>query len=249
LTFESTGDPFDWTGTNALVTLGLTGRTTALPQGVAATAPADFVVHLAGPDRSRLLVESGYDAFAREFGDTAGLDTDTYRTGQAGFVPVREPINLGYTVPPTDERVPFDAVETGQLRFGNGNPDAAAYDSLTDVYAAPDGSTLELRLPWVLLNVADPSTKQRLRTDWADGLDVTDFDALDVGAATYAPATDGSARERSGATNLARTAPGTDGGTLQTVAYGWEPWNDPKHEERLKESYHVLRRSGWDGTL
>ena len=249
LSFESTGDPFDWAATNALVTLGLTGRTTALPQGVAATAPADFVVHLAGPDRSRLLVESSYDAFAREFGEAAGLDTDAYREGRAGFVPVREPINLGYTVPPTGDRVPFEAVETGQLRFGNGNPDAAAYDSLTDVYAAPDGSTLELRLPWVLVNVADPSTKQRIRTDWADGLDVTDFDVLDVGAAMYAPATDGSARELSGATNLGRAASGTDGGTLQTVAYGWEPWNDPTHEERLKESYHVLRRSGWDGTL
>lgn len=249
LAFESTGDQLDWAGTNALVTLGLTGRTTTLPQGVAATAPADFVVHLAGPDRSRLLVESSYDAFAREFGQTAGLDTDAYRTGQAGFVPIREPINLGYTVPPTDERVPFRAVETGQLRFGNGNPDANAYDSLTDVYAAPDGSVVELRLPWMLLNVADPSTKQRIQTDWAAGLDVADFDSVAVGAATYAPDSDGAARELSGATNLARAAPGTDGGTLRTVAYGWEPWNDPAYEERLKESYHVLRNAGWDGTL
>ena len=249
LSFESTGESLDWAATNALVTIGLTGRTTALPQGVAATAPADFVVHLAGPDRSRLLVESSYDAFAREFGTIAGLDTDAYRTGQAGFVPVREPISLGYTVPATDERVPFDAVETGQLRFGNGNPTADAYDSLTDVYAAPDGSVVEFRLPWVLLNVADPSTKQRIRTDWADGLDVTDFDSLAVGAGTYAPDTDGIARERSEATNLARTAPGMDGGTLRTVAYGWDPWNDTDYEERLKESYHVLRRSGWDGTV
>ncbi|MEF8786388.1 MAG: hypothetical protein V5A45_10685 [Haloarculaceae archaeon] len=249
LSFESTGSPLDWRETNALVTVGLTGQTTTLPQGVAATAPADFVVHLAGPDRSRLLVESSYDAFAREFADRAELDTAAYRSGQAGFVPVREPTNLGYTVPPTGERIPFEAVETGQLRFGNGNPDADAYDSLTDVYAAPDGSVLELRLPWVLLNVADPSTKQRVRTDWAAGLDVTGFDSLSVGAAAYAPATDHTARSLSGSTNLARAAPGMDSGALQTVSYGWEPWNDPAYEERLKESYHVLRSSDWDRTV
>jgi len=238
LEFASDGAAIDWGTTNALVTVGLTGGQTSLPFGLDATVPADFVVRLAGPDESRVLVESSYDAFAREFGGIAGLDLDAYRTGEAGFVPVREPINLGYTVPPTEEQVPFEAVETGQLRYGVGNPDAVQYDSLADVYAAPDGSVVELRLPWVLLNVADPSSKRRIATDWAAGLDVTTFDDIDVGAATYAP-------DRSDPARIDRAAPGVDGRELETIEYEWDTWNRPDYVERLKESYEVIRRAEW----
>lgn len=245
LEFASGGDTLDWDTTNALVVVGLTGREVSLPFDTGASATADFVVRLSGPDTSKLLVESAYDAFAREFGGQAGLDLDAYRSGRAGFVPVREPINLGYTVPPTGESVPFEAVETGKLRYGVGNPDADAYDSLTDVYASPDGSAVEARLPWTLLNVTDPSSKRRIRTDWDAGLADTPFSALEVGAATYTPASDGSAMTRSGRTNLHRSAPGTDAGTLHTGTYEWEPWNRLAYDERLKESYEVLARSGW----
>lgn len=240
LEFEPTGEPIDWSATNALVAIGLTGRQTALPF-VDAGATADFAVHLAGPGESRLLVESSYDAFAREFGQEAGLDLTAYRVGDVGFVPVREPVNRGYTVPPTGERVPFDAVETGQLRYGVGNPAAEEYDSLADVYAAPDGRVVELRVPWVLLNVADPSSKRRIATPWDAGLDVTEFDTVDVGAATYAPG------ESDGA-SLDRAAPGSSEGELETAEYGWEEWNQPTYDERLKQSYEVIRRTAWGET-
>lgn len=245
LEFESLPDPVDWGQINALVTVGLTGRTTALPFGTDATAPADFVVRLAGPEDSRLLVDSRYDAFAREFGQDAGLPLAEYRTGDAGFVPVREPVNLGYTVPETGHEVPFDAVETGRLRYGNGNPDSEAYVSLTDVHVDASGDAIEGRLPWVLLNVADPSSKQRIATAWDDGLDTVPFDGLSVGAATFAPGSDGgdqtTATATAGATNLSHAAPGLDGATLRTVEYTWDTWNRPQATERLKQSYAVLK--------
>jgi len=246
LTFDRADAPTDWDVTNALVTVGLTGRSTALPFETGVTAPADFVARLAGPSDSKLLVESSYDAFAREFGETAGLDIDAYRSGAAGFVPVREPINLGYTVPPTDERVPFEAVETGQLRYGNGDPTAAEYDSLTDVYVAPDGGVVELTLPWVLLNVTDPSSKRRIRTDWESGLDATTFEGVEIGVVTYQP-TDDTAQP--GARTLASTAAGIEGSELRTTTYEWEPWNELTYDERLKGSYEILRESGWSGSL
>nr|WP_284009187.1 hypothetical protein [Halomicroarcula sp. YJ-61-S] len=147
LEFDRSGGQLDWRTTNALVTVGLTGRPTQLPVGTEPTVQADFVARLAGPGDSRLLVDSTYDAFAREFGRVAGLDIDAYRTGDAGFVPVREPINLGYTVPATEERVPFEAVETGRLRYGVGDPTATRYDSLTDVYVDPDEGVVKLSSP------------------------------------------------------------------------------------------------------
>ncbi|WP_049941237.1 hypothetical protein [Halorhabdus utahensis] len=243
LEFATLPEPMQWGRTGALVTVGLTGRAQSLPVG-ALTATADFVADLGGPDDSRLLVESSYDAFAREFGEIAGLDLDTYRDGRAGFVPVREPINLGYTVPPTGESVPFEAVETGRLRYGNGNPEAESYDSLTDVHVDTERDVIELRLPWILLNVADPSSKQRIATAWDDGLDVTDFDSIQVGAATYDPSGAGTADSAS--TGLIDHAvPGTAAGTLETTTYSWSTWDRPPYEERLKQSYHVLDRTDW----
>jgi hypothetical protein len=242
LEFEALPDPVDWTRTNALLTIGLTGRRTDLPLGVDAEATADFAVHLAGPDASRLLVDARYDAFAREFGGEAGLPVDAYRDGTAGFVPVREPVNRGYTVPPTGTEVPFDAVEAGRLRYGNGNPEAASYDSLTDVHVDPEANAVEGRLPWVLLNVADPSGKRRIATDWADGLGTAEFEGVRVGALTFTPDADGRAAVTGGPTNAAHRLPQGSGSTLGSVEYAWEPWDRPPFTERLKKSYHVLRR-------
>jgi hypothetical protein len=236
-------DPMDWEQVNVLLTIGVRGMETALPLGTEATATADFAVRLAGPADSRLLVDASYDAFAREFGSEAGLPVAEYADGAAGFVPVREPINRGYTVPPTGEEVPFEAVETGLLTYGNGDPAAPEYDSLTDVHVETTDQTIEVSIPWLLLNVADPSTKQRIASEWADGLDTVSFDAVTVGAATYRPRANGQAQAVAGPTNLVHAAPGLAAGTLATTTYEWETWDQPAYTERLKRSYSVLRDS------
>lgn len=244
LEFDSLPNPVDWSQMNALVTIGLTGRTNKLPFDTAVETTADVAAHLGGPTDSKLLVESRYDAFAREFGRGADLPLESYRDGTAGFVPVREPINRGYTVPATGDRVPFEAVETGELRYGTGNPDADSYDSLTDVHVDPAGNAIEARLPWILLNVADPSSKQRIATEWADGLDTVSFDGVTIGALTFAPAGDGSGRAAAvdGETNVTHQIPDRDGSTISTSKYTWDAWDRPTYDERLKESYTVLRQ-------
>jgi len=240
LKLDELSEPIAWDEVNILLTVGLRGESTPLPLNTDATAVADFVVHLAGESNSRLLVESSYDAFAREFGATAGLPMEDYRDGSAGFVPVREPINLGYTVPPTGEEVPFESVETGQLTYGDGNPSATPYNSLTDVHVSPSTRTIEIRLPWILLNIADPSTKQRIASDWDDGLAKVSFESVTVGAATYRPNEDGQAQAVSGETNITHAIPGVTSGGLNTTEYSWETWSEVAYTERLKDSYHAL---------
>lgn len=243
LEFEALREPVDWTELNAFVTIGLTNRTTSLPLNLSAKTTADFVVRLAAPGESRILVESSYDPFAREFGDEAGLPLDNYRDGSAGFVPVREIINRGYTVPETGATVPFDAVETGKLRHGNGNPASISYDSLTDVHVNPTQNVIEGRIPWILLNVADPSTKQRIATNWSEALSTVSFDQLTLSAGTYAPdsSRNGRAADIEGPTNTIDILPEIDGNSIQPAEYTWESWDRPSYEERLKESYHILR--------
>jgi len=231
----------NWTQINVLLAIGLRGTETTLPLGTEAIADADFVARLGGPSDSRLLTHSSYDVFAREFGTGADLPMSEYRDGSAGFVPVREPINRGYTVPPTGEEVPFEAVETGMLTYGIGSPSSSEYNSLTDVHVDTANRTIELRIPWILLNVADPSTKQRIASDWSDGLDTVSFESVTVGAATYRPTADGQAQAIDGSTNLVHATPSITDGTLETIAYEWERWDQPSYTERLKKSYHVLQ--------
>jgi len=241
VTLDEMSEPMDWEQVNVLLAVGLRGTETPLPLNTEVTADADFVVRLGGPSDSRLFVQSSYDAFAREFGTEANLQIDDYRDGSAGFVPVREPINRGYTVPPTGEEVPFEAVETGALTYGIGSPSSSEYNSLTDVHVDTASRTIEIRIPWILLNVADPSTKQRIASDWSDGLDTVSFESVAVGAATYRPTADGRAQAIDGATNLVHATPSVADGTLETIAYEWESWDQPSYTERLKKSYHVLQ--------
>ena len=230
----------DWDATNYLLAIGTTDTgARALPYGVDAATPADFVVRLGGPDASRVTVHPRYDAFAYEYGAEAGLDLDRYRNPIPGdFTPLRLVINRGYTVPVTDEYVPFESVETGELRYGNGNPESTAYDSLADVHVAPSSDTIELRLPWGLLNVADPSRRRRLGDLWTDGLDTHEtMESIDVAAASYVPdGADGTARPLDAETNLTHAAPGAADGALESLEFVPPTWDRPAYTERLKES-------------
>ncbi|OTF00463.1 hypothetical protein [Halorubrum sp. SD683] len=241
---DALGGGVDWDATNYLLAIGLTDRgERALPHGLGAAAPADFVVRLGGPDASRVTVRPRYDAFAYEYGAEAGLDLDRYREPDPGvFSPLRLVINRGYTVPKTGERVPFESVETGRLRYGNGNPDSDRYDSLADVHVSPSNDAIEVRLPWQLLNVADPSRRRRLGDFWSEGLDDYEtFEAIDVAAASYVPVdADGTAAELDAETNLTHAVPGVPDGSLRPLRFEPPTWDRPAYTERLKESGRIV---------
>ncbi|EMA63044.1 hypothetical protein [Halorubrum lipolyticum] len=234
------GADIDWTTTNYLLALGITDRGgRALPYGLSATAPADFVVRLGGPDASRVTVDPRYDAFAYEYGAEAGLDLGRYRDPDPGvFAPLRMVINRGYTVPETGERVPFESVETGRLRYGNGNPDSPEYDSLADVHVSPSSDAIEVRLPWQLLNVADPSRRRRLGDFWTEGLDAYEtFAGIEVAAASYVPTdSEGTATPLDGSTNVTHAVPRAAEGGLRSLSFVPPTWDRPAYTERLKES-------------
>ena len=245
LEFESLPNPVDWSRMNAVIALGHTGRgNTRLPLATnTAVSPTDFLIHLGGPDNSRVRVDSYYDTFAREYGGQAGLDHTAYRDPDSGqFSPCRMVINRGYTIPPTGEDIPFEAVETGRLRFGNGNPDADTYDSLADVYVSNETNAIEIRVPWLLLNIADPSTRLAL-ADLRDGaIDrYESFESVSVAAGTYAPTSDGEAKPIPGETNLTHAVPSLEAGDLISERYTWERWTQPKYEERRKDSYWIIK--------
>lgn len=60
------------------------------------------------------------------------------------------------------ERVPPRRVEPGRLRFGSLDPAAPDFDTRVDVVVGAADGVIELRVPWGLLNFADPSAARVL---------------------------------------------------------------------------------------
>ena len=236
----------DWAAMNAIVLIGHTGRgNTTLPLGLdAETEPTDFLIRLGGPNDSRLQVDAYYDAFARRFGPAAGLNMDAYQQPDSGnFQTSRMALNWSYTVPPTGEEIPFQSLETGRLRYGNGNPDAKAYDSLADVHVSQSAGVIEIRIPWLLLNIGDPSSRLALGDLWEGEIDSFErFEDLSVSVGTYVPGPDGRAEEIPGETNIAHALPDLTDGKIGTVRYTWQFWDEPSYQERLKDSYEIVQQ-------
>lgn len=121
---------------------------------------ADFLLVLDGKENSRLLVQERYEVLrAMYYHETH--NADPYIDPPAKDSPVFKPVELLLqTATPllTGEwTATAETYETGLLTYGNANPKAANFNSLADFMFSADGQYIEVKLPWQLLNFADPS--------------------------------------------------------------------------------------------
>jgi hypothetical protein len=132
-------------------------------------APADcevpggveFALVLRGPDASELLVTPAYLLrHPAESGAALQLYSPTGPAGSYSALSL-ETNRERYTR--AGARIPAQRVFPGKLRFGSLDPAAPDFDSRSDV-SIGSGGTIELRLPWALLNFADPSTASVLHS-------------------------------------------------------------------------------------
>lgn len=121
--------------------------------------------------------------------------------------------------------------ETGILKFGTGDPGDEEFDSLTDISISEDGKTAEIRIPWQLLNVKDPSTKEILGNLYEKGLSGSEhIEGIQFAAAV------------SRGVRIVSTLPESQTGTLKdTMSYSWKEWENPQFHESLKKSYFIMK--------
>lgn len=186
---------------------------------------ADFLIYINGKDNSHIYVDRYYDAFNYYFLESKKL-SDIKAEENAGvknsgmFDIMRLCYGYNLTVKGTNQVVPDKAYETGKLRYGNGNPKAQEYKSLSDFYFK--NGKLEIRIPWQLLNVMDPSGKQQ----------ISDFRKTQVISPQAYQSFDFGFAYRTGAENLKITLGGS---------YEYNGWNTPTWHERLKPAYYELQ--------
>lgn len=253
----------DWDRTNTLLALDLApGQgNTSLPfgTGLGTDRGVDFAVHLAGPDRSRVVVDSYYDVFYYLYAELLeSIPTVEYAgEGDSGeFHPIELALNRELRIPSQDRTVGFESHETGRLRFGNGDLESPEYDSLSDVHVASEENTIEVRLPWLLINVRDPSRHEIVADLWEDGIEGRTVNGISVAAATFAPEDsdvepEQSAADGAGEATVADVIGELSEGRLEfgpRSTFEWEGWEEPSYHERRKESYDVVREAFADAS-
>ena len=186
---------------------------------------ADFLIYINGKDNSHIYVDRYYDAFNYYFLESKKL-SDIKAEENAGvknsgmFDIMRLCYGYNLTVKGTNQVVPDKAYETGKLRYGNGNPKAQEYKSLSDFYFK--NGKLEIRIPWQLLNVMDPSGKQQ----------ISDFRKTQVISPQAYQSFDFGFAYRTGTESLKITLGGS---------YEYNGWKTPTWHERLKPAYYELQ--------
>jgi hypothetical protein len=181
-----------------------------------------------------VLIDSYYDTFYYDYGHVLKMiQTHSYvnKKNNGTYHPIRLTLNkeLTKTKKQGSISIPFSAYETGKLHYGNGNPESKDYHSLSDFYIK-DG-TLELRLPWLLLNVKDPSQKQIMGNIWSkEGLN----SSVTIDSISAAIVITNSQKE------IEQRVPSSNGTWMN---YTWDNWEQPMYHERLKKSYDILQNA------
>ena len=182
----------------------------------------DFILCIDGRTNSRVVVQERYEILwamhaydlAREdaYYEPRGLDSPIFRPISV-MVQRAEPVPAGTWLPAV-------TYETGALRCGNADPEAADYDSLADFCFAEHG--VEIRIPWQLLNFASP-VEMVIHDDYYEhyGVEYIHIDEIYAGLSAA-----------SGADAVITMAP-----------FPLEGWgSDITWHERLKESYYILQK-------
>ncbi len=193
----------------------------------------EFLLRFGGKGESRILVDDSY--FFQE--QAAGRPCRSRSNENGRFVEILEVANrerytrAGEYIPPRD-------YNASRLRFGSTRRDHPDFDSLADWYRSPDGRWLEARIPWGLLNVADPSSRQVIHeTEATDGpVETTATEGFRFHV-LWLERGEGGWRIRGALPDRAEPE------LRDFPLYLWAAWEQPEYHFERKASYFILQRA------
>ncbi len=181
--------------------------------------PLTFCIELSGKQKSRILITAPYDKYLNHESKVIR----PIESIQGGWVEMVQCINERRLSKDLKTFYPPRFTTMSPLRFGTLLSTSSDFNSLSDFYY--EGNTLEVRLPWALLNVTDPSSKSVLWVDHqgayrkTQGIHVV---LLKQSAQSY------------------HFVP-SSGKKEDVRMVQWEEWNTPTYHTRVKESYGAIK--------
>lgn len=213
-----------------------------LPGGPASEIGFEFLADLTTEGDGTLRITPDYNPYV---GREAIIDGDDY--GKFARRPVR-------TTSRDDARFDSLFVITNRARFGRDGRffPATGYDrgrlrfgthtesTLSDWYFDRTSGILELRLPWGLINVSDPSTRTVLYEEAVEGgIGTAKSDGFRIGAVVWSKSTG----------HPVAAVPALVGGRWRAedfLSWNWKGWETPRWHQQLKPVYDSLRNL-WAG--
>jgi hypothetical protein len=249
LALEVPPGPIDWKAEGIALALDtyLSARgQTALPEAdMRSEVGFEFLLDLRGPTDAALRILPSYNPYAGEASIIGGDDFGRF---------YRRPATIGVQA---DGKFDPMFVITNRARFGRDGTffPARGYDrgllrfgpesgsTLADWYADSATGLIEIRLPWGLLNVTDPSSRTVL-------FDRPGQSAGDFGTAVTDGFRIGAILDRKDrADGPVATLPTADGRTWRAASFplwAWDTWEEPVSHSRLKPVYDSLQATWAD---
>ena len=237
------GEPIDWRRQGIQIPIDSYRRDLGqrrLPGGVRSRDVGfEFLLDLADPDSGRMLITPDYTPYARlpqpaDQGDDHSIfyhrPAASVARDDGAWAPM-EVITNRARFGRDGTFFPARGVDRGALRFGT-----EATSTLSDWWYDEAAGMIEVRLPWGLLNVTDPSTATVLHDSAGVGdFGTTTADGIVVGAVRY---------QKDRHRTLA-TTPTLDGEwrAAQFHPWQWPTWDEPTWHQRLKPLYAAMREA------
>jgi tetratricopeptide (TPR) repeat protein len=257
---DGDGEP-DWTHVNYLIGIstspGMSGLTTLpfiahvmFPMGMT------YAIQLAGKQSSRIWIASPYNPYRLTAIDgqpsqTALLPRLGWQatiTSAGSFEPqIIEPNRRRFSR--NGDYFPPRRYDRGILRYGSLDPLGPDYDSLAEWHANVRTNTIDLRIPWSLLNVTDPSSFKILAgIDRDGGVKTIETPGFLMAVFTYRPLDLARAQPIMDQNQpVADSLPGLAGPLLVNAAgykyFRWAGWSAPQYFLKPKASYGMLRKA------
>ncbi len=193
-----------------------------------------FLLHLCGTDSSRILVTAAYDKYLN--GPNGPVRPE--ESDQGAWVMMENGTNNRRISKDRKHFFPSHVFTMSRLRFGSLDVKRRDYNSLADFFFVDN--KIELRIPWGLINVTDPSSKMIL---WNERDSATRTTAgVKLAAISYQPEEGKFIARKTG-----KTGNHTD--SLPSVllpehikTYSWDEWQTPIYHTFLKESYYSYQK-------
>jgi hypothetical protein len=191
---------------------------------------ADFLIRIQGKNDSEILVQERYEVLRSTYsryvyGFGAYYAENIPDVDSPKFVPIDMILKMSHFHLMDDPTALGEVFPTGKLRYGNANPKNDHFDSLADYIHS--GDYIEIKIPWQLLNFADPS-KMAIHDDYYSGHYGIDYITIDT---MYVGLSCASTDRR-----------------IHLCPVAMEGWgNKVTYHERLKPSYYILQSVWRDG--
>lgn len=237
--FIETKGPIDFTKVHYLVgldTISPNQGEFTLPLNTLVTLPVglEFLIHLAGKTKGRILICKDYDKYLNENRE----EILPRESNQGEWVVMLHKSNARRVSKDGKRFFPARVHFTSQLRYGSLDPKHPDYDSLADFYFV--GNRIEIRLPWSLLQFTDPSSKRVL---WKDRKSMSKkTEGIHVLVFSYRPQEGYVWAQKTGQKNNITDSLPERLKREEIKAYTWEEWQMPTYHTALKPAYYQYQK-------